>query len=243
MSNLAELSKMTEDEARDYLERVRWPNGPVCPHCGVVDEATKLEGKAHRAGVYKCRSCRQQFTVTIGTLIERSHIELRLWIIAFAIMCASKKGVSAKQLQRQLGLGSYQSAWHMAHRIRHAMSTEPLRGMLAGRVEVDETYVGGKPRLGNNEPRKRGRGTKKVPVMALVERDGAVRAFPIERVNAQTLKQAVRQNVDRSAMILTDEWPAYDGLEKEFEGGHSVVKHSAGEYWREPTPLSRTLRC
>jgi transposase-like protein len=144
--NLAELSKLTEDEARAYLERIRWPYGPVCPHCGVVDGATKLEGEAHRPGVYECRSCLKQFTVTVGTIFERSHIELRLWLMAFAIMCASKKDVSAKQLQRQLGLGSYQSAWHMAHRVRHAMSTEPLKGTLAGRIEVDEAYVGGKPR-------------------------------------------------------------------------------------------------
>jgi ISXO2-like transposase domain len=120
----------------------------------------------------------------------------------------------------------------MAHRIRHAMSTEPLRGMLAGRVEVDEAYVGGKPRPGNNEPRKTGRGTKKAAVVALVERGGSVRAFPIERVNARTLKEAVRQNVDRSAMILTDEWAAYQGLGSEFKGGHFTVNHGAGEYWR-----------
>lgn len=198
MSNLAELSKLNEDEARAYLESICWPDGPTCPHCGEHDNAAKLEGKAHRSGVYKCRGCRKQFTVTVGTIFERSHIELRVWLMAFAIMCASKKGVSAKQLQRQLGLGSYQSAWHMDHRIRHAMSREPLKGLLAGRVEVDESYVGGKPRPGNNEPRRTGRGTKKAPVMALVERGGAVRAFPIERVNARTLKQAVRDNVHPS---------------------------------------------
>ncbi len=232
MSTLAELSKLTEEGAREYLERIRWPSGAICPHCGVVDGATKLEGKAHRVGVYKCRSCRKQFTVTVGTIFERSHIELRLWLMAFAIMCASKKGVAALQLQRQLGLGSYQSAWHMAHRVRHAMSQEPLKGMLAGRVEVDETYVVGKPRRGNDEPRKSGRGTSKAAVVALVERDGKARAFPIERVNAATLKKAVRDNVDRSAMILTDEWASYQGLGKEFKGGHFTVNHGEREYWR-----------
>lgn len=230
--NLAEISRLTDQEAREYLERVRWPNGPVCPHCDAHDNAAKLEGKAHREGVYKCRLCRKQFTVTVNSIFERSHIPLRTWLMAFAIMCASKKGVSAKQLQRQLGLGSYQSAWHMAHRVRHAMSQEPLKGMLAGRVEVDEAYVGGKPRRGNNEPRKTGRGTKKAAVVALVERDGQARAFPVQRVNADTLKGAVRENVDRSAMILTDEWAAYRGLGEEFEGGHRTVNHSAGEYWR-----------
>jgi hypothetical protein len=199
----------------------------------VVDDATKFAagGKA-RPGVWKCKACRKQFTVTVNTIFERSHIELRLWLMAFAIMCASKKGVSALQLQRQLGLGSYQSAWHMAHRVRHAMSQEPLKGMLAGRVEVDETYVGGKPRPGNNDGRKTGRGTNKAAVVALVERDGRARAFPIERVNAATLKGAVRENVDRSAMILTDEWAAYQGLGKEFKGGHFTVNHGQGEYWR-----------
>jgi hypothetical protein len=122
--------------------------------------------------------------------------------------------VWTNQPKEQLGLGSYQSAWHMAHRVRYAMSQEPLKGMLAGRVEVDEAYVGGKPRPGNNESVKRGRGTKKTAVVALVERDGRARAFPIERVNAATLKKAVRGNVDRSAMILTDEWAAYQGLGK-----------------------------
>jgi hypothetical protein len=112
------------------------------------------------------------------------------------------------------------------------MSTEPLKGMLAGQVEVDEANVGGKPRPGNNELRKTGRGTNKTPVVALVERGGSVRAFPIERVNAQTLKQSVRQNVDRAAMILTDEWAAYQGLGQEFKGGHFTVNHGQGEYWR-----------
>ncbi len=233
--DLVELSKRTEDEARELLESIRWPNGPVCPHCGAGEEhATKLAGEAHRPGLYKCRACRKQYTVTINTIFHRSHIPLRTWLMAFAMMCASKKGVSALQLQRQLRLASYGSAWHMAHRIRHAMGQEPLKGMLAGRVEVDETYVGGKPRPGNNEVRKPGRGTKKAPVVALVERGegGRVRARPIERVNAKTLKGAVRECVDRKAMILTDEWSAYTGLGDEFKGGHFTVNHGAGEYER-----------
>jgi ISXO2-like transposase domain len=153
--------------------------------------------------------------------------------MAFAIMCASKKGVSALQLQRQLGLGSYQSAWHMTHRVRYAMSQEPLKGMLVGTVEVDETYVGGKPRPGSGLPRRLGRGTRKTPVVALVERGGRARSRPIERVDAKTLKGAVRENVNRQAAIMTDEWRSYQGLDKEFEGGHHMVRHSAGEYWRD----------
>lgn len=232
MATLVEVSKFSEDEAREYLERLLWPAGPVCPHCGTVDQATKLEGKAHRPGVYKCRPCRRQFTVTVNTIFHRSHIPLRTWIMAFSILCAAKKGISALQLQRQLGLGSYQSAWHMAHRIRHAMARDPLKGMLQGRIEVDETYVGGKPRPHSGVKAKPGRGTAKTPVVALVERNGNVRAKPIERVDAKTLKTAIRENVDPSSMILTDEWAAYRGIGKEFKRGHFAVNHGAGEYAR-----------
>jgi transposase-like protein len=160
---------MTEDEARSTFERIRWPNGPICHHCGST-EVTKLQGKAHRVGLYKCRGCRAQFSSTTGTILEQSHLPLRTWLMAFAVLCSSKKGVSALQLQRQLGLGSYRTAWHLCHRIRHAMSQEPLAGLLGaggGIVEVDETYIGGKPRKGTG-PHKQGRGTKKTPVVALV---------------------------------------------------------------------------
>lgn len=231
--NLTDVSKLTEDQARETFEHIRWPNGPVCPHCGSV-EATKLQGKAHRVGLYKCQGCDAQFTATINTILEDSHLPIRTWLMAFAILCSSKKGVSSLQLQRQLGLGSYRSAWHMAHRIRHAMSKEPLAGLLKGTVEVDETYVGGKPRKQHGQPKaKRGRGTKKVPVVALVERGGRVRAHKIERVNAKTLKSAIRENVDHSSTIMTDEWGAYRGIGKEFDGGHHVVNHSKGEYRRD----------
>jgi len=167
MATLADVSKFTEDQAREYLERLLWPYGPVCPHCGTVDNAVKLAGSVTRPGVYKCRekTCRKQFTVTVNTIFHRSHIPLRTWIMAFSILCGAKKGISALQLQRHLGLGSYQAAWHLCHRIRHATAKEPLRGMLSGQVEVDETYVGGKPRKGTGEPSKVGRGTKKIPVM------------------------------------------------------------------------------
>lgn len=232
MATLVEISRLTEEEARDYFERVRWPNGPVCPHCSGADCSTKLGGDAHREGVYKCKACRKQYTCTVGTVMHRSHIPIRTWLMAFAILCAAKKGVSAKQLQRELGLGSYQAAWHMCHRIRHAMAKEPLKGMLAGQVEVDETYVGGKPRKGTAEKAKTGRGTKKTPVIALVERGGDVRAMPIERVNARTLKKAIRENVDKASMILTDEWSAYQGIGKEFKRGHFTVNHGDGEYAR-----------
>jgi transposase-like protein len=240
--DLVQVSALTEDQARELLECIRWPNGPTCPHCGSVENITKFRPHSERepaksggarAGVLKCNECKQQFTVMVGTIFSDSHIPLRTWLMAFALMCSAKKGVSALQLQRQLGLGSYKSAWFMAMRIREAMKREPLAGLLRGTVEADETCVGGKPRPKAGEPKsKRGRGTKKVPVVALVERDGRAHARAIEHVDAKTLKGAIRENVDRSARIVTDEWKAYPGIGKEFAGGHERVNHGKGEYAR-----------
>jgi transposase-like protein len=230
-ATLSEVSKLTEETARQYLESLLWPDGPVCPRCKGND-VTRVTGESARPGLLMCNPCRQQFTVTVGTVFEDSHIPLRTWVIAFQMMCASKKGVSAKQLQRQLGLGSYKSAWFMCHRIRYAMQSGPLADLLKGQVEVDETYVGGKPRPGTGE-HKRGRGTSKTPVVALVERQGSVRTRVVADVTAGTLKRAIRENVDKQASIFTDEWPAYRGIGREFGGGHAVVNHGTGEYSRD----------
>lgn len=224
--NFADASKLTEDEARQYLERIRWPNGPVCPKCGEEGNAVKLQGERHRAGLYQCRGCRGQFSVTVGTIMERSHITPRQWVMAFHLMCASKKGVSALQLQRMLGLGSYKSAWHMAHRIRLAMREEPVRSLL-GNVEVDETYVGGKPRnRGSHNMKKRGRGTDKTPVLALIERDGRARAYRLDTVTAKNVGEAIFRDVDPSATLMTDELPTYKAIGKRFHD------HQKGEYAR-----------
>ncbi|NOT01870.1 MAG: IS1595 family transposase [Phycisphaerales bacterium] len=229
MLTYKQVCKLTENDAREYLERLRWPNGPVCAHCGSAVVA-KLNGKATRPGVYKCkaRECRKQFTVTVGTIFERSHIPLTTWIQAFHLICASKKGVSALQLQRMLGLKSYKSAWHMAHRVRHAMQNEPLRTMLSGTVEADETWVG---------PRLRGHGTglkieNKTAVMALVERGGKMRTKVIGRVTQKNLKGALDEMVAKSSRLLTDGLQAYVKLGPAFEGGHETVDHSVGEYAR-----------
>lgn len=224
--NLAQISKLDEEGARAYLEGLRWPEGPICPHCKSVNQATKLEGEKHRKGLWKCRACDRQFTVTIGTLFEDSHLPLRTWLMAFAIMCSAKKGVSALQLKRSLGLGSYQTAWHMAHRIRHAMAQEPLRGLLQGVVEADETYVGGKPRPGANKPRK-----QKTPVMVLVERGGRARAKVIPDVSGQTLKSALKANVNVYSTLMTDEHKSYRGAGRPFIA-HERVNHSRAEYAR-----------
>jgi len=221
-----DVGRLTEDEARAILENIRWPNGPVCPHCESQD-VTRLAAKSETArdGLIQCNGCRGQFTVTVGTVMHRSHITLRQWVQAFHSMCSHKKGVSALQLQRNLGLKSYKSAWHLSHRVRFAMREDPLASLLTGTVEVDETYVGGKGRG------KRGRGAeRKTPVVALVERDGRLRAHPVERVSAQELKGAIREAVDRDARIMTDEFPSYQGIGAEFAGGHETVQHAEGKY-------------
>ena len=223
---LIEVARMTENEARKYFEKIRWPEGPVCPHCGGMDKAYRIKGKSTRPGLYKCGHCRKPFTVTVGTVMQGSHISLKQWILAYHLMCSSKKGFSALQLQRNLDLKSYKSAWHLAHRIRLAMKEGYLKTPLKGTVEVDETYVGGKTREG-----RRGRGSeRKSIVMALVERDGKSVSKPVGRVDGDTLKGEIRNSVDRDARIMTDEWGAYRGIGDEFKGGHHVIKHSSGQY-------------
>ncbi len=234
--SLSQITSMTEDDARDYIESVLWPEGPICPHCG-NNKSWEITGESVRSGLHKCSSCHKQFTVTIGTVMQGSHISLRQWLIAFHLMMSSKKGVSALQLQRNLGLGSYKSAWHLAHRIRLSLSTQPVKNLLKGTVEVDETYVGGKPRKENkgSEPKKkhkRGRGTDKVPVLALVERKGSVFSKPIENVNAKTLKGSIRTLVHKDSTIMTDEWKSYGGIGKEFTGGHKTINHGDGAFSR-----------
>ena len=231
-----EVAKMSDSDARTALEALLWPDGVVCPRCNGRDIVAVQGG---RAGLYRCSDCNRartanQFTVTVGTIFEDSHIGLSKWLQAFAMMCASKKGVSALQLQRQLGLGSYRSAWHMAHRIRHALTaTDPPRS-LSGTIEADETYVGGKPRYrGKAKHGITGRGTDKAPVLAMLERDGRVRAFHMKSLNAGQMQKHIVDTVDLTrSRLMTDEYPAYPGIGQRFKGGHKTVKHSAKEYAR-----------
>jgi transposase-like protein len=248
--NLTTLANLFTDEekAREFFEAKRWPNGPVCPHCQstAITKLTARPGskKPVRAGVYNCNSCREQFTVRIGTIMEESKLPISKWLMAFHLMTSSKKGVSSHQIARELGC-TQKTAWFLCHRIREAMKDDPDGGMpkLFDEVEVDERYIGGKPRHENNPgakppkaPRRRGRGTDKAPVMVLVQRDGSSIAFPIDAADAKTLHEAVKKYVDPSATIMTDEWSGYRGLEEASEGGHLTVNHSAKEYVRyEPT--------
>lgn len=224
-ANLLAPQFTDENKAREYLEQMRWSTGIVCPHCG-SNEAYRLEGKIDskspvRKGVLKCKSCRQQFTVTVGTIFEDSHIPLNKWLLAIYLLCSSKKGMSAHQLHRSLGV-TYKSAWFMAHRIRYAMTQPPLVDKLQGIIEADETYIGGKAHG------KRGRGAEnKTPVFALVERGGRVRTFKTPTVNAKNLREKIRENVDKKATVMTDEFKAYKSLGAEFE--HHTVNHGC---WR-----------
>src|SRR3954453_19074126 len=202
-----------ETKAREWLEARVWPNGPVCPHCGNADEnkITRLEGKAHRPGVYQCNEteCREQFTVTVGTVFERSKLPLTKWLATLFLMTASKKGVSAHQMHRMLGV-SYKSTWFMMHRLREAMRTggfETLGGHGAV-IEMDETYFGkaSDPKTMRGYPMKNTR-----PIVALVERGGSVRSFHVAVANQVTVGQIVRENIARESRLMTDESPIYQG--------------------------------
>src|SRR5579871_3686924 len=217
------------DSARLYLEGILWPDGANCPHCGVCGESTRLEGTAHRKGVWKCRVCRKQFTVTVGTIFEDSHIPLHKWVIAFHLLCASKKGISAHQIHRMLSIG-YKSAWHMMHRIRCAMDNgtfDSPDGKLHGTVECDETFVGGKAKnVHNGAPVP-----KKTAVVALVERNGRSRARAVCDVNAATIAPILKRHVRKNARLMTDGAHVYDGA-KGIVPKHESVNHEAKEYVR-----------
>lgn len=218
-------------EAATYLESIRWPNGPVCPHCG-ESEKRPYPLKSETRKLYKCAACRKQYTVTVGTIFEGSHIPLQKWLLGFYLLCSSKKGMSAHQLHRMLGI-TYKSAWFMAHRIRYAMEQPPFAKPLSGVVEADETYVGGKERnrKRQDKQKKTGRGTDKTPVVVLVQRGGSARSFRMANVTGLELKGAIRRHVSPEARIMTDSFKSYRGLHKEF-ASHEYVSHSDGEYVR-----------
>jgi len=230
----------TEEAARDYFEALRWPSGLVCPHCGNCDGAriwkvTANASKKIRAGLYKCAECNDQFTVTIGTVMEDSHIPLNKWLIAFYIMCASKTQVSALQLQRQLELGSYRSAWFLCHRIRFSLVNAVPSDLLRGTVEADETYIGG---------RKRGKGRayvgNKTAVVSLMERGGRVRSQVVEMVNRSEITKVLKAQVSSSAALNTDESGIYTRVGREF-ASHDVVNHSREEYGRYDESTGRSI--
>lgn len=230
----------TEESARDYFDQLRWPNGPVCPHCGNADatriwKVTPNQAKKVRPGLWKCAECQEGFTVTINTVMEDTHLPLNKWLIAFYMMCASKTQVSALQLQRQLEIGSYRSAWFLCHRIRFALKdTFPSEeDKLTGIVEADETYIGGKRR-----GRGRGYVGNKTAVVSLVERGGRVRSTVVEKVTGPALDRLLKAHIHRSAHLNTDESPVYTKTGSAF-ASHDTVNHSIEEYSRRDEDTGR----
>lgn len=230
---VAGIPRACSDElsAVEFMEHQRWGDSPACPRCGDLDvsQMRSATGERNKRFLWRCRGCKRQFTVRVGTIMEDSAIPLPHWCYAFWAACASKKGVSALQIKRMTGV-SYKSALFMMHRIRWAMAGDDDGGQLTGTVEVDETYVGGrKPkgqrRMGRPSPRD------KAPVVALVERYGRVRARHVPDVTAHTLRSAIRENVALPARIVTDEFNCYARVPRDGYQ-HETVCHSAGEYAR-----------
>lgn len=240
------ILQWSEDDCRDFLAKMRWPRGPICPKCGAKEPYTITRKSATKnlvRSLYKCRDCKKQFTVTVGTIFEDSHIPLSKWLAALFLMCASKKGMSAHQLFRMLDIGSYRTAWFMAHRIREAMRDKGILEPLKGIVEIDETYVGGKQRghkvwreniqdeiqMGIRPKPSHPRMDKAI-VFGMLERDGKVRTVRVKATTAKTLHPIIREYVDQlDAHVISDGHPAYRLLKKWLR--HDVIDHET-EYVR-----------
>jgi transposase-like protein len=228
-----------ERAAYAYVEALVWPNGRVCPHCGVVDRSGSLKGKSTRIGVYKCYACRKPFTVKVGTIFEASHVPLHIWLQAIHLMCSSKKGFSANQFARILGV-DIKTGWFIGHRIRDAMG-ESSSGPLGGEgktVEVDETLYGWiDPAKKWVDHPYRGRtldsgSANRMKIVTLVERGGKARSIKAEDLRADTLRRIVMENADRASRLMTDERPAYRHIGDRFAGGHETVNHGEEEWVR-----------
>lgn len=222
------------DKAREHLESIRWPNGPVCPHCGAFDRISKLQGKSHRPGVYDCGHCRDQFTVTVGTVFERSKISLDKWLLAAALMASSKKGISSKQIERMLNV-TYKTAWFMTHRLREAMKhSGGVFGTGNAPIEADATYVGGKESNKHKSKRnsKNVGGVGKQCVFTLVERGGKARSFHIGNVSAKNLKPLIQEQLDTANIRLFTDGERILRVLTPIVGSHETVNHQAGEYVR-----------
>ena len=218
-----------EAAAYAYVEARIWANGRVCPKCGVIDRSGPLTGKDDRVGLYKCYACRKKFTVKVGTIFEDSHIQMRDWLTAIHLICSSKKGISANQIHRTLGI-TLKSAWFLMHRIREAMRDGSMAPM-SGVVEIDETIIGrveGAPKKG---PALKGRSGYRNTVLTLVERGGSARSFHVDSATIANMKPIVQANVTREARIMTDEFTAYREIGAGF-ASHDTVNHGRDEYVR-----------
>jgi transposase-like protein len=222
-----------EAAAWAHFEAIRWPHGPVCPHCGVIGAADKIVGKTARFGLYRCHECIKQFTATIGTVYERSHIPMHKWLLATHLLCSSKKGISSHQLFRSLGFGSYRTAWFMAHRIREAMTDNnpaPMGGE-GKTVEVDETVFGRIKGAPKSTSKMGGRSGFRNVALTLVERGGSARSFHVTGTTIAELKPFLRANIDSKTALMTDQAAWYPEIGKLF-ASHDTVNHAKDEYAR-----------
>ncbi len=234
--NLTDQIFTDADAARAHLESLQWANGRACPHCGTVDNSVELKGKSTRPGVYKCRDCRKPFSVTVGTLFERSHVPLNKWVLAVYLLSSSKKGISSHQLMRSLGV-TYKTAWFMSHRIREAMrdGTPFPMGGNGGVVEADETFIGREPgmpvRSGFNH---------KMKVLTLIDRDTkTARSCVIDDLKIATIAPIINENVAKEAALMTDEAHRFKSIGKGF-ASHDTVNHARDEYVRYGKPMVTT---
>ena len=231
MSTLSEVFFHDEQAAYELVESILWPNGPVCPHCEEGERVSKMQGKSTRIGSYKCYACRKKFTVKIGTIFEDSHIEMRLWLQGFYLLCSSKKGISSNQLHRALGI-SLRSAWFMSHRIREAMRSGSFVTPMGGAgsiVEIDETFIGKKAGAVKH-PNARGYAHKQV-ALSLIERGGEIRSFQIDHAASANIKPIVDANLAKESRLMTDQATYYTTLGREFKS-HETVDHSKEEWVR-----------
>ncbi len=244
MSILSDARFHDEQAAYDWVEAQLWPDGPVCPHCGSVERISKMGGKSTRIGTYKCYACRKPFTVKIGTIFEKSHVQMHIWLQAFHLLASSKKGFSANQLHRILKV-SLQTAWFIGHRVREAMRSGSLAPPLGGNsgsgvVEADETFIGRRKGV----PRPKGGTAHKHAILSLVERGGEVRTVHVQDVKADTILPIVNANISKEAHIMTDDAATYYNKLDTF-AGHDTVAHAAGEYVRyergQPTIHTNTV--
>lgn len=217
----------SEPAARKHLEAIQWPNGPICPHCGVTDNASRIKGG--RKGLWFCNACREQFSVTVGTIFESSHLPLNVWLYATHLLCSSKKGISSHQLSRMLGV-SYKTAWFLSHRIRAAMAPASDAVPLGGEgkiVEADEMFIGTK--AGRKKAPGAGGYAHKRAIVSLVERGGKVRSVPVEKASAAEIRPVIEDNVAPKTRVFTDGAQHYRFMPMSL---HASVDHSAGEYAR-----------
>jgi transposase-like protein len=226
---------VNESLAVEFFENQRWGKSPACPRCNGehVYQMTGRDGQRNKDYRWRCRDCAKFFTVRTGTIFEESRLPLRIWVYAFWKACSSKKGISALQLSREMEI-THKSALFVLRRIRFGLGAQNAPKM-TGTVEVDEVYVGGRPRWPGIS--KRGRGTKKIPVVGIVQRGGDVRFRMMKRISAKKLSQFVAENADRSCRLITDDLNLYANVGREFKGGHEVVRHSFKQYVKPGTDI------